>query len=128
MTIKLVAAVAALSLLTLAAQAEGEGNGDPFTFRAPGLSIVASGSRPADTGSSAYPDLTGRPAQVVTAGGVDGVPMTGSEGPVQSAGSLPRGFEDATVGSAQAQSERRWFANRVSHAAVSVQRIGSSHS
>ena len=128
MKINLVAAVAALSLFTLAAQAEGEGNGDPFPFRAPASTFVANGSGPADTGSAAYPDLTGRPAQVVTAGGVAGVPMTGSESPVQTANSLPRGFVDGTVAYAQAQSERRWFADQGAHAVVSAQRSSRSHS
>lgn len=45
MKITLLAAIAALSLFSVTARAESEGNGDPFVFRAPGLVTVT--SRPA---------------------------------------------------------------------------------
>ncbi len=128
MTIKLVAAIAALSLFTLAAQAEGEGNGAPFPFHAPGSAFAADGSGPLDTGAAAYPDLTGGRAQVIAAGDIAVVPMTGSEAPVQTANSLPLEFEDVATAYAQALSEGRWQADRSGRATVSNQRIGNSHS
>lgn len=92
------AAAAALSLLAAtAAHAESEGNGEPFPFRAPGMTAVTSPTYAADTGSAAYPDLTGRPSQVVTAGGPDVLPANGSEGAVQTANSLPRSAMEGTV-------------------------------
>jgi hypothetical protein len=104
------AAVAALCLFTSAAAHAGEGNGEPFPFRGPGLPTLATPrAYAADTGSDAYPDLAGRPSWIETVGGSD-VPVTGSEGVVQTANSLPRGFEEGTVAYAQAQSVRRYLA------------------
>ena len=103
------AAVAALCLLTATAAHAGEGNGEPFPFRGPGLmTTVVPRAFAADTGSDGYPDLDGRPFWIETAGGSD-VPVTGSEGVVQTVNSLPRGFEDGTVAYAQAQSVRRYL-------------------
>jgi hypothetical protein len=103
MKITVFTAMAALSLVTANARAESEGAGDPFPFRAPGVTAVNPPGY-ADTGSAAFPDLTGRSAQIVIAGGPDAVPMTGSEGTVQTAASLPRGFSNGTVAYAQTQS------------------------
>ena len=109
------AAVTALSLVAAtaahAASGGGAGNGDPFPFHAPGITVVNPPPY-ADTGSIAYPDLAGRPSQVVTAGGPDGVPMTGSQAGVETANSLPRGFQDGTVAYAQQQSVQRYLAAR----------------
>ena len=99
----LLAAVAALSLATATAHA-ARGDSDPFPFRAPGITMVSPPAYAADTGSQAYPDLTGRPSQVVTAGEFDGMPMTGSQAGIETANSLPRGFQDGTVAYAQEQS------------------------
>lgn len=112
----LLAAAAAFSFAAATAQAAsggaaGVGNGDPFPFRAPGITtVVVNPPASVDTGSIAYPDLTGRPSQVVAAGGPDGVPMTGSQAGVETANSLPRGFREGTVAYAQEQSVRRYFA------------------
>ncbi len=62
------------------------------------------------TGSIAYPDVAGRASQVVTAGGSGAVPVTGSQGGVETANSLPRGFREGTVAYAQEQSVQRYFA------------------
>ena len=103
------AAMAALCLVMAAAAHAGEGNGEPFSLREPGLTtLVTARTYAADTGSDAYPDLSGRPSWVETAGGFD-VPVTGSEGVVQTANSLPRGFEEGTVAYAQAQFVRRYL-------------------
>ncbi len=76
-----------------------EGNSEPFPYHGP--SQVTANLVANDTGSQAYPSFTG-PSVVVTAGGT--LPTNGSEGIVQTANSLPRGFEDGTVAYAQAQS------------------------
>ena len=104
----LLAAAAALSLATATAHA-ARGDSDPFPFRAPGITVVTPQAT-ADTGSQAYPDLTGRPSWVMTAGGPDAVPMTGSQAGVETANSLPRGFREDTVAYAQALSVQRYFA------------------
>ena len=104
----LLTAVAALALVAASAQAS-PGDSDPFPFRAP--SVTVQSPQPyADTGSHAYPDLAGRPSQVVTAGGFGVVPITGSQAGVNTANSLPRGFQDGTVAYAQQQSVLRYLA------------------
>ena len=128
MTLKLVAVTAALVFFTLAAQAESEGGGNPFPFRAPGASFTSSVARPPDTGAEAYPNLAGRPAQTATVGGPDSVPMTGSESTVQTANGLPRGFAEGTAAYAQAQSVQRYFAAAAERRAVSAQRSAGEHS
>ncbi len=110
----LLAAAAAFSLAAATAQAAsggaaGVGNGNPFPFHAAGITVVNPQTY-ADTGSQAYPNLAGRASEVVTAGGSDTVPMTGSQGGVETANSLPRGFEQGTVAYAQQQSVQRYFA------------------
>ena len=105
----LAVAVLSLGLTTVQAYAEGEGNGDPFPFQAPTqpYSVAAFA---ADTASNPYPDLSGRPTQqpsetrMLAAGG--------SEAPVQSASSLPRGFDEGTVAYVQARSLERYAATR----------------
>lgn len=86
----LLAAIAA-SALALPALA-GEGNGEPFANYDSGTSTVMVSQRP-DLGSDAYPDVGGRPGSVPDLYTGDVVPMTGSQQPVQTANSLPRGFE-----------------------------------
>ena len=87
----LLAALAATALALPAFAAEG--NGEPFpNYSAYGSTTVVTRQR-ADVGSNAYPDVAGRPGSAlsVIAGGV--VPDTGTEQPIQTANSLPRGFE-----------------------------------
>lgn len=100
------AIAAALSLLATTAAHAGEGNGEPFAFRAPGVTAATAPAFAADTDSAAYPDLAGRPSWAVAAGSPDALPATGSEGAVQTASSLPRGAMDGTAAYAQAQLAR----------------------
>lgn len=120
MKITVLAAAAALSLATSAAHAESEGAGDPFAYRAPGMTVAHPPSY-ADTGSAAFPALAGRPSQVVTVGGPGTASMTGSEGIVQTAASLPRGFSNGTVAAIQAQSLARFMAGREERARLAAQ-------
>lgn len=114
----LIAAAAALSLFAINAAHAGEGNGEPFLFRAPGLTALATlQTLAADTGSTAYPDLAGRPSRVVTAG-AGLLPAAGSEGVVQTANALPRGAMEGTVTYTQARSVQRYLAQ---HEAAPVQ-------
>ena len=95
--------------------AEGEGNGEPF----PGASFaVSAGAMPAyanryaqrDVGSEQYPSTVGRPGTNLSALANDQVlPAQSNEAVVQTANSLPRGFEDGTVAYAQAQSINAWM-------------------
>lgn len=117
----LLAAAAALTLITGTAIA-GEGKGEPFPFRAAGLTVSASPALHADTGSAAYPDVTGRPAQLQAAINPDLIPPNGSEGSVQTANSLPAGSSEGTVAYAQAQSVMRYLAQQASRPAEMAQR------
>jgi len=120
----LIAATAALSLIAAtAAHANERYNDEPFPFRAPGMTTyVQPGAFAPDTGSAAYPDLAGRPSQVVTAGGPDEVPATGSEGSVETANSLPRGAMDGTVAYAQERSVQRYLAQQAATAPTRIAR------
>ena len=94
---------ASLFALMMGAAQAGEGNGDPFPNTA-AHSLVANQVL-SDTGSEAIP-VYGPRVTMVTQGDV--LPTNGSDGIVQTANSLPRGFEDGTVAYAQAQSMQRW--------------------
>jgi len=94
MKISLIAATALLAFGTLPALA-GEGNGAPFAFRTPGIT-TAVGAQVADTGSSAYPDITGRAGSSLSVFAGSLAPDTGSEASVQTANSLPVGAEQGT--------------------------------
>lgn len=111
MSKNVVFAVAALAFgLSLGeARAESNGNGAPFVFQAEpqitnGLPFVS------DTGTEAYPTMTGNTAQPSSFAQLE--PTAGSEGPVQVANSLPAGFGHGTVAYAQAQSVSRYHATR----------------
>ena len=108
-----VAAAAPILVAATAAHAGECYDDEPFPFRAPGVTVVNPSARTVDTGLAAYPDLTGRPSWVVTAGGPDEVPITSSESTIQSANSLPRGAMDDTVAYAQDRSVRRYLAQQV---------------
>ena len=107
----ILAAVTALSITAAAAHAESEGAGDRFAFSTPGVTVVGP-QLYADTGSAAYLDLRGHPSRIMTAGGSDEVPVTGSEGTVQTANSLPRGFVEGTAAYAQNRSVQRNLAEQ----------------
>ena len=108
------AAVAALSLAAATAARAQDPSLDTGSMAYPTPRSTGEFRRPAptgiETGSAAYPDLSDRPSWVVTAGGPGGVPMTGSQAGVETANSLPRGFQDGTVAYAQARSVQRYFA------------------
>ncbi len=110
MKLKVVFAVVALSLSAGQAFAEGEGNGDPFPAAA-GRQLAAGRAFVADTGSEAYPQSTGNTAQPSSLARLE--PGVGHEAPVQTAGSLPRGFGNGSVAYAQAQRLNRYLAGRV---------------
>lgn len=99
-------AALASAALTLPALA-GEGNGEPFPYRANGVTTTVTQQRVSylgsDVGSNSYPDVTGRPGTVtnLVAGGV--VPETGSEQVAQTDNSLPQGFEIGMPAYAQLQ-------------------------
>ena len=89
----LFAATIAAGLSAHAAYA-GEGNGDPFPFRAPGVTTTFSGYKALPPGlDDPFPYRS--PGQAVSQVDRDRmVPAPGSQAPVQSANSLPVGFED----------------------------------
>ena len=93
---------------TIAAHAEGEGAGDPFGFRGPGV-VTVHPSTLADVGSAAYPNFFSRPGQMV-ADGQGTLPSNGNQGAVQTAASLPRGALDGSPAVMEAQSAARSFA------------------
>ena len=114
----ILAAVAAFSLgaATMApAFAEGEGNGDPFPGANVGVTNLAGptyGNRygQRDVGSKQYPSTVGRPGTDLSGlANNEVLPAQSNEAPVQTANSLPRGFEDGTVAYAQAQSMNAWM-------------------
>lgn len=105
--IVLAAAVLALTLGTGAAFAESEGNGDPFVLRTDGIGGDGR-AFVVDTGSAMHPELTGRAVQPTMLALIE--PVYGSEGPVHTAGSLPRGFGEGSLAYAQAANANRHFA------------------
>lgn len=120
MRITAVTALAAATFALAPLAHAGEGNSDPFPFAVPGTTTTQ--AQVADAGSEAFPDVAGRPgsALAVVADGL--LPGVGSEAPVQTAGSLPTGFEVGTPAYAYAESVNRHFAaqaerNRVAYAA-----------
>lgn len=106
----LLAAVSAVVLTAAAAHAESEGAGDPFAFRAPGTTVNLPAD--ADTGSASYPNLTSRRSKLVAAGSPAEVSATGSEGAIQTANSLPRGFAEGMAAGIQNWSVRRAHAGQ----------------
>ena len=104
-------AVLATAAMPAGAAFAGEGNGDPF----PLLHAPAPVANPvtSDAGSQAYPTFSAVPLATVTAGGT--LPTNGSQGPVQTANSLPAGFETGTAAYAQAQSVRSVLAQQAAH-------------
>ncbi len=85
-------AAVAVTALALPAFA-GEGNGEPFPNYLDTSTTVVVSSQRADVGSNAYPDVVGRPGTALNVAIGNIVPDTGSEQPIQTANSLPRGFE-----------------------------------
>lgn len=86
--------LAAIALTAFAMPAfAGEGTGEPFPNYNNGTTVTVSSQR-ADRGSNAYPNVVGRPGSAVNVyAAADLVPETGSQQSVETANSLPRGFE-----------------------------------
>ena len=103
--------VAAFSLATTAFAA-GEGGNDRLQAPAPQFQAAASGWS-ADTGSQQYP--APNPALSVAPFGEPTLPENGQNGPVQTANSLPVGFENGTAAYQYAQSVNRFFAQQADH-------------
>ena len=101
--------VAALFGLALVPAFAGEGNGNPFPGNFGTLTTTQTFPQVADTGSNAYPDITGRPGSDLPSLMAEVLPANGSEGAVQTANSLPRGAEEGTVAYAQARSVQTWM-------------------
>ena len=101
---------AALFGLALAPALAGEGNGDPFPGNYGTVITTQALPQVADTGSQAYPDLTGRPGSDLPSLQAEVLPANGNgEGAIQTANSLPRGAEEGTVAYAQARSIHTWM-------------------
>ena len=123
----IIAVVAALSIgaFSLNPALAGEGNGEPFDNNQAVLSTrtnnppTRSYAGP-DVGSNQYPHVAGRPGTNLTALDDDVLPTNGSQGPVQTANSLPRGFEEGTVAYAQAQSVHNWM---MAHSGAAASRV-----
>ena len=104
--------IAAVSLLALSGfeAARAESNDLAAVERPATTGVVLSAPSRAG-GSEAYPDFAAAQSVPVTAGGV--LATNGSEGPVQSANSLPVGFANGTPAYEYAQSVQRAFAARM---------------
>lgn len=115
-------AVAVLSLLAGPVLAESEGNGDPFPFQA---GVQATAGRPfaTETGSAAYPRITGHSTQPSALARLE--PASGNEAILQTASSLPRGFDNGSVASTQARSVNRYLAGHSERARRLDARAGS---
>ena len=83
----------------------GEANCDPFPFQA-NARITKAPAFMADTGSSAYPEPRGSSIQPSSLAQLE--PAFGSEAPIQTPFSLPRGAGKGTVAYAQMQSLNRF--------------------
>ena len=102
-------AATALALSASAGEAfAGESNIDPFPFQA-NAQITRSPALVADTGSSAYPQPRGgvQPSCLAQL-----EPAFGSEAPIQTAQSLPRGAGKGTVANGQTPGLNRSLAAR----------------
>ena len=122
----LLLATAVAFSLGLAPAFAGEGNGDPFPNTAVTFapSTASASHQFADTGSNAYPDVAGRPGSDLPSLAGDVLPTNGSQGPVQTANSLPTRFEEGTVAYAQATQVHNWM---VAHAQRSAAFASAAH-
>jgi hypothetical protein len=89
---------------------------EPLASQAPGVTLTAQQPTP-DVGSQAYPNVAGRPGSDLTglAGGL--LPVTGSEGSVETVNSLPPHAAEGTVAYTEAQSVQRYLASKARRAA-----------
>lgn len=107
----LLAAAAALMITAAGDAAVAESN-NPAAVETPQPARPVFGGSVAGGGSEAYPAFAAASSVLVTAGVEAVLPANGSEGAVQSAASLPRGFSDGTVAFTEVQSVRRYLAER----------------
>ena len=120
------AAAAALTLiLGNAAMAESNNLASVESPQTP--SVVQGGGTAAGGGSEAYPAFAAAQSVPVSAGADLLLPANGSEGVLQTAASLPRGFSEGTVAYAQAQSVARFFAERERRARFATQPQTKAH-
>lgn len=120
---KTLLAAVAVAVLGFSSAYAAEGNSEPFATNTPPAAtrIIRQAQAP-DTGSAQYPNVIGRPGSNLPLLLGDVLPANGSEGAVQTANSLPRGFEEGTVTYVQAQSINRWM---VAHNEARATRIAS---
>ena len=116
--IMIAATVAALSLATTAFAGEGDRNSlDQFTVQQANSSGVGGA-----TGAAQYP--APNPALSFAPLGMPVFQENGQNRPVQTANSLPVGFENGTVAYTQAQSINRWYAQQAEHRFAQAQLAG----
>ena len=114
MKFTLIVATTAIGLFAGSAFA-GEGAGDPFPFRAPGVTTVTTGRAVLPSGlDDPYPFRANSTSDNSTML----APSNGSEGAVQSLNSLPVGAEVGTVGYAHQQNVRNYFQAQAARAAA----------
>ena len=120
------AATTALTLM-LGGPAFAESNNVASVEAPQAPSVVRGGGGSQPGGSEAYPSFNAAMSVPVTAGDGLLLPSNGSEGIVQTAASLPRGFWEGTLAYAQAQSVGRFLAGREERARLVAQQAGGSH-
>ena len=118
--------VAALSLATTAFAGEGQTRDQLIpptpSYGAASPTYGFGASVPGvQTGSQQYQAYN--PGQPMVAFNNATLPENGQNGPVQTANSLPRGFEDGTPTYMEAQSVNRWFAQQAEHRFAQQQRL-----
>lgn len=103
----LTAIAALLAVAALPARAQ-EGQGNPFPNAAQGTTTTQ--VQFADLSSEAYPDIVGRPGYVLSVATDWTLAGLGNEVPVQTANSLPPGFDVGTAAYAYEQSVNQHLA------------------
>jgi hypothetical protein len=99
---KTLIAVLALSLTAAGAAVAGEGNGEPFAFQAP-AQVMSLQNFKQGPGSSQNPFPFSSAATPMIANQV--LPTAGAQGAVQTANSLPAGFETGMPGQTNPNAE-----------------------
>ena len=107
-TLHLAGAIAVLLALAAVPARAQEGQGNPFPNPVPGTTTVVQ-AQAADLSSEAYPSVAGRAGSDIAVVADAGESLA-SEAPVQTANSMPPGFEEGTVAFAYEQSVRKHFA------------------
>ncbi len=109
------AAAAGLTLF-LCGGAMAESNNLASVETPPTPRLLLGGGAAAEGGSESYPSFVASQSVPVTAGTDLLLPTNGSEGPAQTAASLPPGFSEGTLAYAQAQLLARFMAEREARA------------